>query len=47
MPNIEILLESISQHLTNTQKGQQAYFSTLDLKSSFSQLQLHKGTAKH
>ena len=47
MPDIEMLIDSISQHLTNTQKGQQAYFFTLDLKYSYSQLQLHKSTAKH
>ena len=47
MPNIEMLIDSISQHLTNTQDGQQAYFSTLDLKYTYSQLQLHKDTAKH
>ena len=32
MPNIEMLLDSIQQHLTNTQNGQQAYFSTIDLQ---------------
>ena len=32
MPNIDMLIDTISQHLTNTQKGQQAYFTTLDLK---------------
>ena len=47
MPNIEKLKDSTSQHLTNTQNGQQAYFSTIDLKYAYSQLQLHKDTAKH
>ena len=47
MPNIEILIDSVSQHLTNTQNGQQAYFSTIDLKYIYSQLQLHKVTAEH
>ena len=46
-PNIEMLNDSISQHLTNTQKAQQAYFSTLDLKFAYSQLQLHENIAKH
>ena len=32
MPNIDMLIDTISQHLTNTQNGQQAYFTTLDLK---------------
>ena len=39
-----MLLDTISQHLKN---GQQAYCSTLDLKYAYSQLQLHKDTAKH
>ena len=47
MPNIEKLIDSTSQHLTNPQNGQQAYFSTIDLKYAYSQLQLHKDTAKH
>ena len=32
MPNIEMLIDSVSQHPTNNQKGQQAYRSTIDLK---------------
>ena len=47
MPNIEMLIDSISQHLTNTQNGQQAYFSTRDLKYAYNQLQLHEDTTKH
>ena len=47
MPNIEMLIDTISQHLTNTQNGQQAYFTTLDLKYAYSQLKLHHDTAKH
>ena len=47
VPNIDMLIDTISQHLRNTQNGQQAYFSTLDLKYAYSQLQLHKDTAKH
>ena len=47
MPNIEILIDSISQQFTNTQNGQQACFSTMDLKNAYSQIQLHKETAKH
>ena len=46
-PNIEMLIDSISQHLTETQDGQQAYFTTLDLKYAYSQLKLHQDTAKH
>ena len=38
MPNIELLIDSISQILTNTRNGQQAYFSAIDLKHAYSQL---------
>ena len=36
-----MLIDSIAQHLTKTQNGQQVYFyfSTLDLKYAYSQLQ--------
>ena len=47
MPNIDMLIDTISQHLTNTQNGQQAYFSILYLKYAYSQLRLHNDTAKH
>ena len=47
MPKIEMLIDSISQHLYNTQNGQQAYFTTLDLKYAQYQLKLHNDTAKH
>ena len=47
MPNIDMLIDTISQHLTNTQNGQQAYFTLLDLKYAYSQLKLHHDTAKH
>ena len=46
MPNIEMIIDSISQHLTDTQNGQQAYFTTIDLKYDYGQLQLHKDTGK-
>ena len=32
--NIAMLINSVSQHLTNTQNGQQACFSTVDLKNA-------------
>ena len=47
MPNIDMLIDTISHHLTNTQNGQQAYFTALDLKYAYSQLQLHKDSARH
>ena len=46
-PNIDTLIDTISQHLTNTQKGQQAYFTTLDVTYAYSQFKLHHDTAKH
>ena len=36
MTNIEMLIDSISQHLTNTQNGQYAYFLKMDLKYAYS-----------
>ena len=47
MPNTDMLIDTISQHLTNTQNGQQAYFTTFELKYDYSQLKLHHDTAKH
>ena len=42
-----MLIESISQNLTNTKQGQPAHFSNMDLNYGYSQLQLQKDTAKH
>ena len=42
-----MLIDTTSEHLANTQNGQKAYFSTIVLKYAYSQLQLHKETAKH
>ena len=47
MTNIEMLVDSISQHLTNTQNGQPAYMSTIGLKYAYRQLKIQKDTAKH
>ena len=47
IPNIDMLIDTISQHLTNTQNGQQAYFTTLDLKYAYRQLKLYHDIAKH
>ena len=46
MPNIDMLIDTISQHLTNTQNSQQTHFTTLELKYAYSQLKLHHDTAK-
>ena len=49
MPNIETLMDSISQFITNykTEQADTMYFSTIDLKYAYSQLNLHPETAKH
>ena len=49
MPNIETLRDSISQIITdyNTEPADKFYFSTIDLKNVYSQLNLHTDTAKH
>ena len=47
MPNIALLIDSNSQHLTNTQNGQHVFFSIINLKNAYRQLQFHKDTAKH
>ena len=48
MPNIETLMDSISQIITNykIEPAEQIYFSTIDLKYAYSQLNLHPETAK-
>ena len=47
MPNIDMLIDTISQQFINTQNGQQVYFTTLDSKYAYSHLKLHHDTAKH
>ena len=47
MPNIDTLIDTISQHLTQTQNGQQAYFITLDLKYAYSQLKHYTMTKQN
>ena len=49
MPNIETLMDSKSQIITNykTEQADTIYFSTIDLKYAYSQLNLHTETAKH
>ena len=49
MPNIESVMDSISQIITNykTEPAEQIYFSTIDLKYAYSQLNLHPETANH
>ena len=49
MPNIKTLMDSISQIITDykTEPADKVYFSTIDLKYAYSQLNLHLETAKH
>ena len=47
MPNIDSLIDSISQHINDSNPGENVYFSTIDLKYKYSQLVLHPDTARH
>ena len=47
MPNIDSLIDSISQHINDSDQGENVYFSTIDLKYAYSQLSLHPDTARH
>ena len=47
MPNIDSLIDSISQHINDSNQGENVYFSTIDLKYAYSQLNLHPATARH
>ena len=47
MPNIDSLIDSISQHINDSNHGEQVYFSTIDFKYAYSQLNLHPDTARH
>ena len=46
MPNIECLIDSLSQEITNNTVKEQAWFTTIDLKYAYSQIPLHRETAK-
>ena len=49
MPNMETLIDSISQNITdyNTEQSDKIFFFTIDLKYAYSQLNLHLDTAKN
>ena len=47
MPNIDTLIESISQQISAPASQNTAYFSTLDLEYAYSQLNLDTKTANH
>ena len=48
MPTIETLIDSVSQIITDykTEPADKTYFSNIDLKYAYSQLNLHPDTAK-
>ena len=47
MPNIDNLIDTIQQNLNTNASQETAYFSTLDLKYAYSQLNLDPETARH
>ena len=47
MPNIDNLIETIQQNLNKNASHETAYFSSLDLKYAYSQLNLDPETARH
>ena len=46
-PNIDSLIGSISQHINDSNQGDNVHFSTIDLKYAYSQLKLHPDTSRH
>ena len=47
MPIIDSFIDSISQHINDSNYGDNVYFSTIDLKYAYRQLNLHPDTARH
>ena len=47
MPNIDSLIDSISQHINDSNQGDNVLFSTIDLKYAFSQPKLRPDTSRH
>ena len=47
MPNIDSIIDSISQHINDSNQGENVYISTIELKYAYSQLSLHPDTARH
>ena len=47
MPNIDSLIDTVQQNLNTNASHETAYFSTLDLKYAYSQLNLDPETARH
>ena len=47
MPNKDSLIDSISQHINDSNSGEKVYFSTIDLKYAYGQQKLHPETFRH
>ena len=47
MPNIDNLIDTFQQNLNTNASQETAYFSIMDLKYAFSQLNLDPETARH
>ena len=47
MPSIDTIIDSISQHINDSNPGDDVYFSTIDLKYAYSQLKLQPETSRH
>ena len=47
MPNIDSLIDTISQHINDSNHGDNVYLSMIDLKYAYSQINLHPDTAHH
>ena len=47
MPNLDSLIDSISQHINDSNQGDNVYFSTIGFKYGYSQLKLHSVTSRH
>ena len=47
MPNFDNIIDTIQQNLNTNASHETAYFSTLDLKYPYSQLNLDPETAQH
>ena len=45
--NIDSLIDSISQHINDSNHGDNVYFWTIDLKYAYSKINLHPDTARH
>ena len=47
MPNLDSLIDSISQHINDSNEADNVYFSTIDLKDAYRRLKLHPDTSRH